>query len=38
MIVLAHCDRILETEHGIHCNMTLLFSFCQVCFLTSTFL
>uniref|UniRef100_T1GJA0 Transaldolase n=1 Tax=Megaselia scalaris TaxID=36166 RepID=T1GJA0_MEGSC len=21
--------RILETEHGIHCNLTLLFSFCQ---------
>lgn len=21
--------KILETEHGIHCNMTLLFSFCQ---------
>ena len=31
LMVLAYCDRILETEHGIHCNMTLLFSFCQVC-------
>lgn len=22
--------RILESKHGIHCNLTLLFSFCQV--------
>jgi transaldolase len=21
----------LEEKHGIHCNLTLLFSFCQVC-------
>ena len=23
--------KVLESEHGIHCNLTLLFSFCQVC-------
>jgi len=22
--------RVLEAEYGIHCNLTLLFSFCQV--------
>jgi len=22
--------KILETQYGIHCNLTLLFSFCQV--------
>ena len=26
---LVHC-RVLESQYGIHCNLTLLFSFCQV--------
>jgi len=25
-----HAARILESQHGIHCNLTLLFSFVQV--------
>lgn len=30
-MVLCSCFRVLESEYGIHCNMTLLFNFHQVC-------
>ena len=29
LVVVCHC-RILEEQYGIHCNLTLLFSFAQV--------